>query len=180
MWRTFKRFGDLSDIYMAKRRLINGGKFGFVRFKHVDNEVLLEKRLRDIWIGNFRLRVHLAKQKVFERPAATSHLQKENHLKVGSSSVKKEAKSYAEAVKEGKRKKDSEDNSSDRNTNSLKAQGKTDCIVLGSWTASDSELDFLKLCAVGHVTKLEHFEAVQALIKTLSLEDSEAKLIGGR
>ena len=33
-----------------------------MRFKYVQNELTLEKRLNEIWIGDFMLRVHLAKK----------------------------------------------------------------------------------------------------------------------
>ena len=33
LWKIFKRYGDLTDVYLARERLKSGKRFGFVRFK---------------------------------------------------------------------------------------------------------------------------------------------------
>ncbi|KAI3684819.1 hypothetical protein L6452_34045 [Arctium lappa] len=34
LWKAFKYYGNVGDIYMARRRMLNGKRFGFVRFKN--------------------------------------------------------------------------------------------------------------------------------------------------
>ena len=48
MWRTFKRAGDVRDVYPARKRLVNGKRFGFVRFSKTESDSVIEKRLNNI------------------------------------------------------------------------------------------------------------------------------------
>ncbi|KAJ9567393.1 hypothetical protein OSB04_003359 [Centaurea solstitialis] len=136
---------------MARRRLRNGDRFGFVKFKmvHLANKV-----------GNSN---HI---KAF--PSAFNRSQV-------SGGVKKERLSYAEVLKKSKPvevRQEEERPKVDFKTDE-------DQVILGRWEAEEGELEYLRLCVLGKVDKLEHFESIQALIKAIPLEDSEAKLIGG-
>nr|GEW10846.1 berberine bridge enzyme-like 8 [Tanacetum cinerariifolium] len=48
LWRMFKGYGTVFDIYMVKKRLRNGQKFGFVRLKNIADVEFLYNRLRSI------------------------------------------------------------------------------------------------------------------------------------
>lgn len=67
MWETFKYHGSIVEIYMAKKRLRKGKRFGFVRFKGVKNVGIMEVKLNGIWIGSYRLRVFIANQGLGEK-----------------------------------------------------------------------------------------------------------------
>ncbi|KAI3665363.1 hypothetical protein L6452_43987 [Arctium lappa] len=60
MWRAFKKFREVGDIYMAHRRMKNGKIFGFVRFRNVVNESSMERNLNKMWIGTYKVRVFMA------------------------------------------------------------------------------------------------------------------------
>ncbi|GAB4854537.1 hypothetical protein Ancab_023118 [Ancistrocladus abbreviatus] len=75
-----------------------GRRFGFVRFKDVDNAEVLVRSLGDIWPGSFKLRVSFAREKgllATTSPVSHSRLQRPEG-RVFSSGL-----SYVEAVKRG-------------------------------------------------------------------------------
>ncbi|PWA75311.1 Transposon TX1 [Artemisia annua] len=60
LWMIFKKHGTVFDMFMVRKRLRNGQRYGFVRFKFVvDTEELL-KSLRKIKIRDEYLRVFVA------------------------------------------------------------------------------------------------------------------------
>ncbi|PWA87808.1 hypothetical protein CTI12_AA126710 [Artemisia annua] len=60
LWMIFKKYGTVFDMFIVQKRLRNGQRYGFVRFKHVvDVEGLLMK-LRQIRLGEDTLRVFVA------------------------------------------------------------------------------------------------------------------------
>ena len=159
----FKRFGCLSDIFMANRRLANGSRFGFVQFKYVINEFDLEKKLSNIWIGNYRIRAHIANRDKRREYVRTHTHTGINQFKDGYKATKDNNLSYAEVVKRG--------NAQTRESSSkeLQARGKEkdlveDKVIIGSWKAKEMETNYIPSYAVGNMDKLEHFEAIQALI----------------
>ncbi|GJZ84479.1 transposon TX1, partial [Tanacetum coccineum] len=60
LWMLFKKFGTVFDMYMVQKRLRNGERYGFVRFKLVTNVEELLKRLREIKFGEENLKVFVA------------------------------------------------------------------------------------------------------------------------
>ncbi|PWA92190.1 hypothetical protein CTI12_AA082190 [Artemisia annua] len=60
LWMIFKKYGMVFDMFMVQKRLRNGHKYGFVRFKNIEDMELLHQRLRRIQIGNEYLRVYVA------------------------------------------------------------------------------------------------------------------------
>nr|GEZ74839.1 RNA-directed DNA polymerase, eukaryota [Tanacetum cinerariifolium] len=60
LWKTFIKYGSVSDVYMAKKMSVNGKTFGFVRFLNVINTKSLETSLNTIIIGNCRLEINIA------------------------------------------------------------------------------------------------------------------------
>lgn len=94
LWRTFKRYGDISDLYMARKRMKNGQNFGFARFNNMTDEKLMEKKLGGIWIGSFKLRVYLEN-------GGTRRISSENvwRRKDSGDSERTKFRSYREALK---------------------------------------------------------------------------------
>lgn len=63
IWMCFKKFGTVYDVFMVRKRLRNGQKYGFVRFKNIDDVEKLYQSLCNTQIGKERLRIY----KAFER-----------------------------------------------------------------------------------------------------------------
>ncbi|XP_071726436.1 uncharacterized protein [Rutidosis leptorrhynchoides] len=40
LWGLFKTYGDISEVYIPKKRLKNGSRFGFVRYKNIPNHLV--------------------------------------------------------------------------------------------------------------------------------------------
>ncbi|GKB46072.1 RNA-directed DNA polymerase, eukaryota [Tanacetum coccineum] len=49
--KTFSKYGRIADVYMAKKKSINGKAFGFARFFNVNNPKVFETTLNSIIIG---------------------------------------------------------------------------------------------------------------------------------
>ncbi|GKV47796.1 hypothetical protein SLEP1_g54658 [Rubroshorea leprosula] len=58
MWRTFKKFGVVLDIYCPNRKGKDGKRFSFVRFQGVADEIALESQLDMIVVDGLKLRVN--------------------------------------------------------------------------------------------------------------------------
>ncbi|KAJ0487510.1 putative RNA recognition motif domain, nucleotide-binding alpha-beta plait domain superfamily [Helianthus annuus] len=54
-------FGSIQGVYIAKKRDKNGYRFGFASFKGVKDAAELEKQMRNIWIGSYRLFINVAR-----------------------------------------------------------------------------------------------------------------------
>jgi len=54
----------MEDVYLAKKRNVNGGVFGFVRYGNVRDVDKLLKALNNVWFGDFRV---IAKVASFDR-----------------------------------------------------------------------------------------------------------------
>nr|KAJ0210611.1 hypothetical protein LSAT_V11C400216830 [Lactuca sativa] len=61
LWQTFQRYGTIVDLYLARKRNIKNKRFGFARFIRIENISDFERKLNGIWIGNYKLRVNLAR-----------------------------------------------------------------------------------------------------------------------
>ncbi|GJT46652.1 transposon TX1 [Tanacetum coccineum] len=57
LWMVFKKYGMVFDMFMAQRRLRNGMRYGFVRYKAVNDVENLLRQLQQIKIGVKWLRV---------------------------------------------------------------------------------------------------------------------------
>nr|GEU62880.1 hypothetical protein [Tanacetum cinerariifolium] len=60
LWMVFKKYGTVFDMFMVQRRLRNGKRYVFVRYKHVNDVEFLLKQLKKIVIREERLRVYVA------------------------------------------------------------------------------------------------------------------------
>ncbi|KHN05459.1 Serine carboxypeptidase-like 34 [Glycine soja] len=59
LWQHFKKWGDVREIFISKQRNKNGRRYGFVRFKGVEDERKLESQLDNMVIGGLKLYVNL-------------------------------------------------------------------------------------------------------------------------
>nr|GEW98553.1 transposon TX1 [Tanacetum cinerariifolium] len=79
LWMLYKKYGTVFDMFMVQKRLRNIHKYGFVRFKNIEDVELLHQRLRRIQIGNGYLRVYVAydrREKTTSIPRETNGMQK--------------------------------------------------------------------------------------------------------
>ncbi|KAJ9548769.1 hypothetical protein OSB04_021312 [Centaurea solstitialis] len=163
---------------MAFKRLRNGEKFGFVRFRGVADEKLLEEKLKKIWFGDLNLRVHLANK--YERGygiPVTRNISRPKVERVPPRRSSSDVRSYVDVVKGanlgGFHAKSSKEADESENKTDLKGPN------LGSWEAEEDALEYLQRCAVGSVTRMEHVDSIQALISSGTLESCEIKMLGG-
>lgn len=59
MWKVFRHWGEVAQVYIAKRLDKWGHRFGFVRFLEVRNVIRLQRQLDSIMIGHTKLYVNL-------------------------------------------------------------------------------------------------------------------------
>jgi len=60
LWQHFKKAGDVREVFIAKKRNKNGRRYGFVRFKGVEDLQQLEK-LDNIVFGGLKMFVNIPK-----------------------------------------------------------------------------------------------------------------------
>ncbi|GAU43006.1 hypothetical protein TSUD_187270 [Trifolium subterraneum] len=61
LWSRFARFARVGEVYIPNKVDKQGHRFGFVKFRDVRDAKELLRRISDIWVGSFRLRVNLSK-----------------------------------------------------------------------------------------------------------------------
>ncbi|KAL4567727.1 hypothetical protein LXL04_023319 [Taraxacum kok-saghyz] len=55
LWNLCSKHGRVSEVYIGQKLSKLGKRFAFVRFFKGQNTVLLEERLRSLWIGSYHL-----------------------------------------------------------------------------------------------------------------------------
>nr|GEX83884.1 putative nuclease HARBI1 [Tanacetum cinerariifolium] len=61
LWNSCNQWGVVIDVYIATKRSKSGHRFGFVRFKNVNDINLLVSNLRVTWMSGFHLFADVAK-----------------------------------------------------------------------------------------------------------------------
>lgn len=61
MWSIFRRWGQVRDLYIARKRTKQDRRYGFVRFTRVDDVKGLERKLDNIFIDSRKLFINLQK-----------------------------------------------------------------------------------------------------------------------
>lgn len=61
LWKVFVRLGKVWEVSISPRRRRSGLRFGFCGFREVENPLLLENQLHNIFIGNLKIMVNLPK-----------------------------------------------------------------------------------------------------------------------
>ena len=107
LWWHFKKWGDVREVYIAKRLNKEGRRYGFVRYKDVRDARGLELRLDNIVINGCKLFANLPR---FERSRRKTELQEYKYAggkkttegsKVGVTNTDHPRKSYVDAVVKG-------------------------------------------------------------------------------
>ncbi|KAJ0569677.1 putative RNA recognition motif domain, nucleotide-binding alpha-beta plait domain superfamily [Helianthus annuus] len=57
----FSRFGEVVGVYVARKRDKNGNRFGFISFRGVRDKREMEKNMKDVKMGSFKLQVNVAR-----------------------------------------------------------------------------------------------------------------------
>jgi RNA recognition motif-containing protein len=63
LWQIFAKFGLVGEVFIPNKLNKWGRRFGFVKFKDVEDPVALEGRLADVWCGDRKLKVNLSRFK---------------------------------------------------------------------------------------------------------------------
>ena len=61
LWYQFKKWGDVREVFVSKQRNKNGRRYGFARFKGVNDVYILERQLDNIVIEGMKLYVNIPK-----------------------------------------------------------------------------------------------------------------------
>jgi RNA recognition motif-containing protein len=61
LWQQFRRFGRVGEVFIPKRLDKQGRRFGFVKFRDVTDADELLRKISDIWVGTFKLRINKAR-----------------------------------------------------------------------------------------------------------------------
>ncbi|MCI13778.1 hypothetical protein A2U01_0034898, partial [Trifolium medium] len=70
LWPRFARFGRVGEVYIPNKVDKQGHRFGFVKFRDVSDATELLRRISNIWVDSFKLRVNLAKFRKNTTPTA--------------------------------------------------------------------------------------------------------------
>jgi len=61
LWIEFKKWGDIREVFIARNQNKSGRRYGFVRFKWVDNARKLKRQLDNLVLGGLKLHMNLLK-----------------------------------------------------------------------------------------------------------------------
>jgi hypothetical protein len=95
LWPRFGRFARVGEVYIPNKVDKQGNRFGFVKFREVNDAVDLLRRVSNIWIGSFKLRVNLSKFKRNEEPDKKEGVQR---VKLGVNPRAQEGRSFKQAL----------------------------------------------------------------------------------
>ncbi|CAH1448081.1 unnamed protein product [Lactuca virosa] len=101
LWDACAKVGTMADVYIAKKLSKLGKRFAFVRFIKVSDDKLLERKIREIWLGLYHLFASVAR---FQREPDRKR-QSDSHVhgdQVVSKINGQGLESYATVVKGGK------------------------------------------------------------------------------
>ncbi|MCI32184.1 RNA-binding protein 25-like, partial [Trifolium medium] len=56
LWKLFAKYGSVCDVFIPKKMDKWGRRFGFVKFKEVNDVDALSSKLEDVWCESFKLR----------------------------------------------------------------------------------------------------------------------------
>nr|GEV06987.1 hypothetical protein [Tanacetum cinerariifolium] len=104
LWDSCNQWGVVIDVYIAAKRSKSGHRFGFVRFKNVNDINMLVSNLRVTWMSGFHLFADMAKygqtnNRLEERSGDNKHDEGMNTQPVrDNANVFQSFNSYAKAV----------------------------------------------------------------------------------
>ncbi|GKV15204.1 hypothetical protein SLEP1_g26006 [Rubroshorea leprosula] len=68
LWNSFQMHGKVVDVYLPSKRDRRGKRYGFVRLTGVKDVIQMERRLNEIWIGSYKMRVKIANDRQRKEP----------------------------------------------------------------------------------------------------------------
>lgn len=77
--KLFAKWGDVISVYIPKKRNKDGYLFGFAKLQRVTEPKELEKRLDQIWIGSYKLRVNIARFSSKKETVTTGNVPVHSH-----------------------------------------------------------------------------------------------------
>ncbi|GKV50261.1 hypothetical protein SLEP1_g56973 [Rubroshorea leprosula] len=101
LWNRFQLYGKVVDVYLPTKRDKRGKRFGFVRLTGVKDVIQMERRLNEIWIGSYKMRVKIAydRQRKDSKPRKVQGVFKANGSTSSMYRLVQPGHSYAQAVK---------------------------------------------------------------------------------
>ena len=112
LWYHFKQAGDVREIFISPKRNRNGRRYGFVRFKGVEDVHQMEKKLDSMVFGGLKMYVNTPKfgrtHRVNSQPVVRGRMEGQHHTEgvrdvyqgtKQAANVKFPQGSYAEAVR---------------------------------------------------------------------------------
>jgi hypothetical protein len=98
LWKKFARFARVGEVYIPNKVDKQGQRFGFVKFREVGDAVELLRRISNIWIGSFKLRVNLSKfdrtSKPIDKAGKQVVAKKDNRHVLHNPKLRQDDKSY--------------------------------------------------------------------------------------
>ncbi|PWA95552.1 hypothetical protein CTI12_AA006400 [Artemisia annua] len=183
LWMIFKRYGTVYDMFMAQKRLRNGKRYGFVRFKFVRDVEGLLGQLQKIKIGEEWLRVYVAYDRRSNGYARSNDCGGERGVNGNN-----ENRNY-EIHKNGWYKNDGKVYSNGRYVDVVNGNSKTTPTnntgnIMGMGRTleiadNDINREILVRSVVGEVKAMCFLSKLSVLCKEQGLERAEVKLLGG-
>jgi len=172
LWKKFRRWGRLSDVFTSNRLNIKKQRFKFVRFQGVQNVRELENHLNTIWIESWKLNANRSK---YIRAAET---RKEWNVKLKEKAIESEKEvkkvwrekginTYVNTVKYG-----------NRNTTQSQSHNRESLHAI-HFRAEETPKEWLKKCYIGRVSDLSKVPCLNKSFISGGLNNIKVKFLGG-
>ncbi|GAB4837046.1 hypothetical protein Ancab_039548 [Ancistrocladus abbreviatus] len=155
MWRVFLRYGRAVDVFCSSKGDRRGRGFGFVRFLDVPDAQVLLKQMMNIWIGSFKLRVAMARNRTggFSNKVGNFKTEREEQ-RISDKREFRTRMSFADALKKNF---DPTGNKTGKSSECNSIQPLSKMV----FTVSEEEIQWLKECYVGEVYAEEQIPVLQ-------------------
>ncbi|GKC23787.1 transposon TX1 [Tanacetum coccineum] len=167
LWMIFKKYGTVYDMFMVRRRLRNGQRFGFVRLKNINDVDSLLKKLEGIRISNNISRVYKAYDRKENKVGSQVHRQSTNGFEQTTSCKVNNRWGY-----------NGGDESQTRGKDETFNQPKMRDIGVLELGESDIESTILNRGIIGEVQDLDYLEKLPKLCEIKGLKEVEIKYLG--
>ncbi|GJS09127.1 zinc finger, CCHC-type containing protein [Tanacetum coccineum] len=194
LWMLFKKFGTVFDMYMVQKRLRNGERYGFVRFKLVTNVEGLLKRLREIKFGEENLKVFVA----YDRKnlgvrgdevnrSVGNEMRKGNGWKDnGWNGGTRDERNFAEVVNGEKRDRDKKESGWEGRNDGCRNEGerienkdKKEDVRIVEVCDDEVNTTLFNKCLIGEVKSMCYLTKLGSICGEQGLSNVEVKLLGG-
>ncbi|GKB00934.1 RNA-directed DNA polymerase, eukaryota [Tanacetum coccineum] len=159
----FEKYGNLVDVYVAKKKTLGGDRFGFARFKNVSNTNALEKKLATIKIGYDNIVINVARyNKVGAGVTRANKILNNSTFAPWNAGTRQNRRSYKEDVARETRNSKNED-----------LNFKPDIEI------SVEVGDLLNRCLIGTVKEIDTLSNIGHLLMAEGWYDFRIKCLGG-